>query len=244
MDGSALARLLESGPILSDGGMGTSLVERGVAVGAGFEVLNLDEPALVEGVHRAFVEAGARLVLTNTYGANRYALGRGDLTERVGELNRRGAELARRGRRTGRGIRGAAPGRSGPVRAHPAGGCVRGLRRAGGRARRRGRGPRPDRDPVRPERDRTGGRGRPEGLRPGGHGDLLVHAGRPVAAGRDAGTGGHPARRARRRRDRRELRAGARPGAPRDPPSCARTRRESPWSPARMRAARFRSAAA
>lgn len=95
MDGSALAQLLESGPILSDGGMGTSLVERGVAVGAGFEVLNLDEPALVESVHHAFVEAGARLVLTNTYGANRYALGRGDLTERVGDLNRRGAELAR-----------------------------------------------------------------------------------------------------------------------------------------------------
>jgi methionine synthase / methylenetetrahydrofolate reductase(NADPH) len=95
VDGSAFVRLLESGPILSDGGMGTSLVERGVAVGAGFEVLNLDEPALVEGVHRAFVEAGARLVLTNTYGANRYALGRGDLTERVGDLNRRGAELAR-----------------------------------------------------------------------------------------------------------------------------------------------------
>jgi methionine synthase I (cobalamin-dependent)/5,10-methylenetetrahydrofolate reductase len=86
---------LRSGRVLADGGIGTSLVERGVSVDACFEVLNADDPDLVAGVHRSFVEAGAQVVTSNTFGANRFKLaGRGQ-RERVSELNRLGVEVAR-----------------------------------------------------------------------------------------------------------------------------------------------------
>src|SRR5437899_7457406 len=78
-----------------DGGMGTSLVERGVALGSCFELLNADSPDLVAGVHRSFVEAGARMVATNTFQANRFALAHAGAPDRVAELNARGAEIAR-----------------------------------------------------------------------------------------------------------------------------------------------------
>lgn len=96
MNAAELSSLLGSGPVLFDGGMGTSLVERGAPVGACFELLNADEPGVVEEVHRGFVDAGARIVLTNTFGANHFALGRRGLADRVAELNGRAVDLARR----------------------------------------------------------------------------------------------------------------------------------------------------
>src|SRR5207342_2393684 len=57
-----------------------------------------ERPDLVEAVHREFVEAGARLVLTNTFGGNRFALGRRGLENRVAELNAKAAAIARRSR--------------------------------------------------------------------------------------------------------------------------------------------------
>src|SRR6266487_4601298 len=86
---------LRSGRLLADGGIGTSLVERGVSVDACFEVLNADDPDLVAGVHRSFVEAGAQLVTSNTFGANRFKLAARGRAERVAELNRLGVEVAR-----------------------------------------------------------------------------------------------------------------------------------------------------
>jgi homocysteine S-methyltransferase len=91
-----LSAVLSDGPMLSDGGMGTSLIERGVAVDACFETLNVAEPALVESVHRAFVDAGARLVLTNTFGGNRFRLERHGVGDRVSSLNHAAVVLARR----------------------------------------------------------------------------------------------------------------------------------------------------
>jgi methionine synthase I (cobalamin-dependent)/5,10-methylenetetrahydrofolate reductase len=85
---------LRSGRLLADGGIGTSLVERGVAVDACFEVLNADDPELVAGVHRSFVEAGAEVVTSNTFGANRFKLGARGQGERVSELNRLGVDIA------------------------------------------------------------------------------------------------------------------------------------------------------
>src|SRR6266540_1771780 len=95
MDGRDLVDALRSGPLLSDGGMGTSLVEAGIPVDDCFELLNVEQPDLVRGVHRGFVQAGARIVLTNTFGANRFALGRRGLGDRVDELNRAAVRLAR-----------------------------------------------------------------------------------------------------------------------------------------------------
>jgi methionine synthase I (cobalamin-dependent)/5,10-methylenetetrahydrofolate reductase len=95
MDPVALGRLLREGPLLSDGGMGTALIEGGAPVGSCLEALNLSDPSRVEAVHVNFVEAGARLVLTNTFGANRFRLGGHGLQDRVEDLNRAGVDRAR-----------------------------------------------------------------------------------------------------------------------------------------------------
>jgi methionine synthase / methylenetetrahydrofolate reductase(NADPH) len=91
----AYRSLLSEGPLLADGGMGTSLIARGVAVDACMEELNVRAPARVVEIHTGFVGAGARLVLTNTFGANRYRLERFGLADRVAELCRAGVALAR-----------------------------------------------------------------------------------------------------------------------------------------------------
>lgn len=91
-----LGGLLDEGRLLADGAMGTSLLERGVPLGACFELLNVEDPAAVAAVHGGFVEAGARAVWTNTFGANRYRLERHGIADRLGELNRAGVQVARR----------------------------------------------------------------------------------------------------------------------------------------------------
>lgn len=83
-------------PLLADGAMGTMLHARGVAFNTCFDALNLSQPALVAEVHRAYIDAGADIVLTNTFGANRYKLGEHGLADRVAEINHAGVELARR----------------------------------------------------------------------------------------------------------------------------------------------------
>jgi methionine synthase / methylenetetrahydrofolate reductase(NADPH) len=95
MDARALNSLLTQGPLLADGGMGTSLVELGAPVDSCFEMLNLDRPDLVERVHAGFVGSGSRLILTNTFGANRYRLERFGASHRVAELCAAAVERAR-----------------------------------------------------------------------------------------------------------------------------------------------------
>ena len=75
--------------------MGTSLIEAGAPVGACFESLNADDPDRVLEIHRAFVEAGSDVVLTNTFGGNRFRLDAHGLGDRVGELNRAAGRVAR-----------------------------------------------------------------------------------------------------------------------------------------------------
>src|SRR5881397_2586638 len=82
MDAAAFRALLGEGPLLADGGMGTSLIARGVPVDACMEELNVRAPTRVAEIHASFVGAGARLVLTNTFGANRYRLERHGLADR------------------------------------------------------------------------------------------------------------------------------------------------------------------
>src|SRR5512146_2513037 len=83
-------------PILSDGAMGTILNQRGVEFDACFDELNLTRPALVAEVHREYIEAGAQIIQTNTFGANRYKLARHGLDGRLAEINAAGVELAKR----------------------------------------------------------------------------------------------------------------------------------------------------
>ncbi|RME88215.1 MAG: bifunctional homocysteine S-methyltransferase/methylenetetrahydrofolate reductase [Anaerolineae bacterium] len=95
-DRHAFLAALEEGVLLADGAMGTMLHARGVDFDQCFDELNLTNPALVADVHREYIEAGAQVILTNTFGANRYKLSRHGLEDRVAEINRAGVELARR----------------------------------------------------------------------------------------------------------------------------------------------------
>ncbi len=76
MDRSAFAELLATDPVLADGGLGTSLADLGVPIDGCFELVGVDDPDLLARVHRSFAEAGARILWTNTFGANRFKLGR------------------------------------------------------------------------------------------------------------------------------------------------------------------------
>src|SRR3990170_820405 len=83
-------------PLLGDGAMGTMLNSRGVGFNQCFDALNLTNPALVADIHRAYIEAGAQIVQTNTFGANRYKLAEHNLEDKVEQINLAGVELARR----------------------------------------------------------------------------------------------------------------------------------------------------
>ena len=87
--------LSEGRPLLADGATGTNLFIMGLASGDSPELWNAEHPDRIRTLHRAFVEAGADIVLTNSFGANRRRLALHGLDSRVGELNRRAAEIAR-----------------------------------------------------------------------------------------------------------------------------------------------------
>lgn len=95
MDRRSFAELIQAGPILGDGGTGTSLVAGGVRVTSTFDALNLTAPDAVLELHRSFIDAGARFVETNTFGANRYKLADFGSAGLVAEINAAGVRLAR-----------------------------------------------------------------------------------------------------------------------------------------------------
>lgn len=88
-------KTLSSRVVIGDGAMGTRIYEKGVPIGRCFDELNLTQPHLVKTVHQEYVAAGAEVIETNTFTANRFWLQRYGLQDRVVEINRRGAELAR-----------------------------------------------------------------------------------------------------------------------------------------------------
>jgi methionine synthase / methylenetetrahydrofolate reductase(NADPH) len=81
-------------PHVFDGAMGTMLYSRGVFINRCYDELNLREGDLVTDVHRAYVRAGAEIIETNTYGANRLKLARYGLEAEVEAINAAGARLA------------------------------------------------------------------------------------------------------------------------------------------------------
>ena len=80
---------------LLDGAMGTQLIARGIQVGKCNDYLNVESPDVVSDIHRSYFEAGSDAVLTNTFGANKYALGRHRLAEEAAKINIAGAQIAR-----------------------------------------------------------------------------------------------------------------------------------------------------
>ncbi|HEY9286652.1 MAG TPA: homocysteine S-methyltransferase family protein, partial [Candidatus Dormibacteraeota bacterium] len=92
-----LARLAR-GPLLGDGAMGTQLHTRGFGFERSFDELNLTQSAVVEEIHRAYISAGAELIETNTFGANRIKLARHGLQAKVRDINFAAVKLAREAR--------------------------------------------------------------------------------------------------------------------------------------------------
>jgi 5-methyltetrahydrofolate--homocysteine methyltransferase len=91
-----LEKLLESQEyILLDGAMGTMLFAVGLEEGAAPEAWNFEYPNRIREVHRAYIEAGSQVILTNTFGGTRYRLKLHGLHDQVCELNKAAAELAR-----------------------------------------------------------------------------------------------------------------------------------------------------
>ncbi len=89
-----LARVKDS-PVLCDGAMGTLLYAKGVFINRSYDELNLSQPDLIRGIHHDYLQAGAEIIETNTFGANSFRLGRHSLADKVREINRVGARLAR-----------------------------------------------------------------------------------------------------------------------------------------------------
>lgn len=90
-----LLERLEQGIIVGDGAMGTLLYQRGVPLSACFELLNLQQPETVQQIHRDYLAAGAHLLGTNTFAANRLRLAAVGSGDRVHQINAAGARLAR-----------------------------------------------------------------------------------------------------------------------------------------------------
>src|SRR6476661_2653400 len=86
---------LDSRVLVCDGAMGTMLYARGIFLNRSFDELNLTQPDLVADVHQAYTRAGADVIETNTFGANRVKLGAFGLAERVHAINVQGARIAR-----------------------------------------------------------------------------------------------------------------------------------------------------
>lgn len=81
-------------PLIFDGAMGTVIYEKGIFLNACYDELNLTNPDLIKSIHQSYVDAGADVILTNTFGANRIKLEKYGLADKVKEINIAGVKLA------------------------------------------------------------------------------------------------------------------------------------------------------
>jgi homocysteine S-methyltransferase len=94
MAADLLTRLKQS-PVLSDGATGTLLYAKGIFINRCYDELNLSQPDLIRELHREYMQAGAEIIETNTFGGNSFRLARHSLENRVHEINLAGARLAK-----------------------------------------------------------------------------------------------------------------------------------------------------
>jgi methionine synthase I (cobalamin-dependent)/5,10-methylenetetrahydrofolate reductase len=90
---------LQTQPLLADGAMGTMLYARDIDFEECLDALNISKPDVISDIHRQYAAAGADVIETNTFGANRYKLEHHSLASNVAEINARGVELARQASR-------------------------------------------------------------------------------------------------------------------------------------------------
>lgn len=95
MPKQSIIERMEEAPVVFDGAMGTLLYSRGVFINRCFDEVCLTDPDLVRSVHRDYIEAGADVIETNTFGANRIWLQGYGLAEKTIDINLAGAKLAR-----------------------------------------------------------------------------------------------------------------------------------------------------
>jgi methionine synthase I (cobalamin-dependent)/5,10-methylenetetrahydrofolate reductase len=117
-----LRGLFDTRVLIGDGAVGTLLGERGVGFGHPYARANLSHPSMVENIHDEYLRAGADVIETNTFAANRFKLETHDLEERVREVNTEGARLALRAAKSvaGAGDRALVLGAVGPLGRPPA----------------------------------------------------------------------------------------------------------------------------
>ena len=94
MDKDFLERLKKS-PVLCDGAMGTLLYSEGIFINRCYDELNISQPDLIRSIHHNYLQAGAEIIETNTFGGNSFRLGRHSLADKVRQINFQGARLAR-----------------------------------------------------------------------------------------------------------------------------------------------------
>lgn len=85
---------IKQAPVLCDGAMGTLLYSKGIFINRCYDELNLSQPDLIRGVHHEYLQAGAEIIETNTFGANAFRLARHSLAEKTRDINHAGAKLA------------------------------------------------------------------------------------------------------------------------------------------------------
>ncbi|MFZ0859659.1 MAG: bifunctional homocysteine S-methyltransferase/methylenetetrahydrofolate reductase [Candidatus Sulfotelmatobacter sp.] len=94
MSSDFLARIKQS-PVLCDGAMGTLLYAKGIFINRSYDELNLSQPELIRGIHHEYLQAGAEIIETNTFGGNSFRLGRHSLADKASDINRAGVRIAR-----------------------------------------------------------------------------------------------------------------------------------------------------
>src|SRR6202008_4958078 len=92
--GDFLGRLKTS-PVLCDGATGTLLYEKGIFINRCYDELNVSQPDLIRGLHHEYLQAGAEVVETNTFGGNSFRLERHGLAYKVHQINFNGAMLGK-----------------------------------------------------------------------------------------------------------------------------------------------------
>jgi 5-methyltetrahydrofolate--homocysteine methyltransferase len=90
-----ITELIKDGPVITDGSWGTQIIKRGLKPSESPDSWNLTHADMVGEVAAEYVNAGSRVILTNTFGANRYVLGKFGLANKVAEINRKGIEISK-----------------------------------------------------------------------------------------------------------------------------------------------------
>src|SRR5271156_2147302 len=94
MSKDLLARIKQSA-VLCDGAMGTLLYAKGIFINRSYDELNVSQPDLIRGIHHEYLQSGAEIIETNTFGGNSFRLARHSMASQVREINFAGARLAR-----------------------------------------------------------------------------------------------------------------------------------------------------